>query len=131
MRNIVSAETSVLLYEPVGGSPAASVTKEVVPAGTLACLRGYGMFQFPSGASSASTLYRTQADFMTTSDSSTPIFSDLCAEYLLTGPNFMIGPFVFIDIPGDGIRFEDGLFIKMSRTSPVVGHNTLLQVFYT
>jgi hypothetical protein len=70
---------------------------------------------------------------MTTSDSTTPIFSDLSP--LISWFIGYASVMCMVEVPGDGILFEDGLFIQLAEVNPPSNRNadmkTLLQVVYS
>ena len=127
MTILTRANTSVLWYHDTSAPIASSVKRVVVPAGNRVCLRAYASYQAPVGA--LETL--TRANFRTTADDATPVFSDLVPQISWTVA--MAATMVMVEIPGDGILFEDGLFIDLVQESPtrVLDMQTLLQVVYS
>jgi len=126
MTILTKARTAALWYS---NTEATSVKREVVSAGTRVCLRSYNVYSF----SDASTpiLFKTKANFRTTSDTATPLFSDYATQsaWIQAG----MGNYTsWIEIPGDGILFEDGLFIDLEEdTDRALTMNTMLTVLYS
>lgn len=128
MTTLTKAKTAVLwFFETV--APPSSFKRVVVPAGNRVCLRAYSSYQMPIAAQP----YLTRANFRTTADDSAVVFSDLVPQISWTlGMAGTSGS--MIEIPGDGVLFEDGLFIELEQVSPVdrsANMKTLLQVVYS
>jgi len=124
--DLVRARTAVLWYQL--GGVGSSDSLEVVPAGNRVCLRAYASYQGYLGTSGI----KTRANFRTTSDSSTPVFSDIVPQisWLIGMASLM----VTVEIPGSGVLFHDGLFIDFEQLDPVTRTSdmkTLLQVVYS
>ena len=126
MTILTKARTAALWYS---NSEATSAKREVVSAGTRVCLRSYNVYSF----SDASTpiLFKTKANFRTTSDTATPLFSDYATQSSWIA-NDMGNYTTWIEIPGDGILFEDGLFIDLEKvTTRALTMNTMLTLLYS
>jgi len=127
MNTLTKSKTAALWYATGDDS----VEREVVSPGSRVCLRAYGMYSFGSWLTAG--VFQTRANFMTTSDSTTPIFSDLSPliSWLIGYASVMC----MVEVPGDGILFEDGLFIQLAEVNPPSNRNadmkTLLQVVYS
>ncbi|MBF86099.1 MAG: hypothetical protein CL489_16725 [Acidobacteria bacterium] len=127
MTLLVKSQTGVLWYS---GVDTASVDREIVSAGNRVCLRCYGMYSFGDAALNPNKLFTTQANFRTTSNSSAILFSDLAPQLSWTAN--MNAILCMVEVPGEGILFEDGLFIELEAvTTRDDDMNTLLQVVYS
>ena len=126
MTILTKAKTASLWYSNTLDT---SAKREVVSAGTRVCLRSYNVYSF----SDASTpiMFKTKANFRTTSATATPLFSDYATQS--TWNALGMGNYTtWIEIPGDGILFEDGLFIDLEKvTTRALTMNTMLTVLYS
>jgi len=127
--NLLSqAKVSMLTY---AGVTSTSVQKTVAAAGTRVCLRAYGMYEYGTWVHLASS-YTTRVNFRTTSQSSDVRFSDIVPNF---GGYVNLGtgsPMIMIRIPGEGVLFDDGLYIELENiTTRTAAMKTLLQVVYT
>ena len=92
-----------------GSTPVTGVQLTVFPAGVRVCLRAYSMFEFPATVVGN----QSQANFRTGSQSGDIIFSDRAP---LWGLVYGFGggtPSQMVEIPGDGVLFDDGLFVEL------------------
>ena len=125
MNLLSQAKASILTYAATTDS---SIEKTVVAAGTRVCLRAYGMLEYPS----TGTNYSTRLNFRTSSQSDSVIFSDippLVSIYLNVGQG---SPMYMVRIPGEGVLFDDGLYIELEEiTTRTTAMNTLVQMVYT
>ena len=126
MRDLVRSKTSAIWYTGTS-SPKASI--EVVPAGNRVCLRAYASYHVYALTAPG---VKTGINFRTTSSSSTIIFSDIVPQ--ISWVAFMAPVMVTIEIPGNGVLFDDGLFIELEQLDPLprtLDMKTLLQVVYS
>ncbi len=122
MTNLSLAKTKVLTY---AGTTDASIASTVLASGNRVCLRGFGILEYPS--TDRTTV--TKAIFQ--DGGGTEVFSCYSPFYSASGAYGEGSPMVFIEIPGEGVLFDDGLIIELEEvTDRHEDMRTVLQVVY-
>jgi hypothetical protein len=117
-----SAQTKILT---LGSGDSSEV--EVAGSGNRICLRGFGLMEYPTDGSETTV---TKAVFEDGGGSE--VFSFYSPYWSLT-PLVSLGdsPMIFIEIPGDGVLFGNGLTIGLEKvTTRTSVMRTLLQIVY-
>ena len=126
MNNLSLAKTKTLTY---AGTADDLVQSTVAASGNRVCLRAFGLMEYPSSILE----YITEASFK--DGGGTEVFSCYVPLYAALSPYFDYGlgtPMILIEIPGEGVLFDDGLIIELKEvTDRVAAMRTVLQVVYT
>lgn len=117
-----SAQTKILT---LGSGDTSEV--EVAGSGNRICLRGFGLMEYPTDSAETTV---TKAVFEDGGGSE--VFSCYSPYFTLAeGYSFSDSPMIFIEIPGDGVLFGNGLTIGLEEVTPRTSvMRTLLQIVY-